>query len=106
MSLHLQIVNDCSGGWSVYGLPGQAVAQLASLAASFEHARKECGEVAATIELIVEGTCAVIHQERGWPRHPVDPAGADLLVEETSACDRSPPRISIRARLKKWGGAA
>jgi hypothetical protein len=71
MSFHLQIVHDPSGTWSIHGLPGHAVAHLASLAASIDYARKECAEAPATIELIVDGSYAVLHQEQGWHRRPV-----------------------------------
>lgn len=71
MGICLQIVHDPSGGWDVTGLPGKPAAHLASLAASIDYARRECAAAPATIELMVDGFYAVIHQEPGWPRRVV-----------------------------------
>ena len=102
MGLLLQIVHDPSGGWSVHGLPGQQVAFLASLTASIDYARKECGEDPATIELMVDGFYAVIHQELGWPRQLVAPEYA-----VSSQPDETAPPIptGFRDWLKRWGRA-
>lgn len=82
MGLCLQIVHDPSGGWDVHGLPGKPAAHLASLAASLDYARRECAAAPATIELMVDGFYAVIHQEPGWPRRVV-------ARERAAAPDRS-----------------
>jgi hypothetical protein len=95
MGLLLQIVHDPSGAWSVHGLPGQQVAFLASLTASIDYARKECGEAPATIELMVDGFYAVIHQELGWPRQLVAPEGEPGVT--------APPiQTGFRDWLKRW----
>src|SRR5262249_54907631 len=44
------------------------VAHLPSLSASFDYARRECAAAPATIELVIDGFYAVVHQEDGWPR--------------------------------------
>ena len=71
MSICLQIVHDPRGGWDVRGLPGKPMAHLASLAASIDYARRECAAAPATIELMVDGFYALIHQAAGWPRRIV-----------------------------------
>jgi hypothetical protein len=68
MSLHLKICTDYRGSWSVHGLPSLPVKHLPSLAASIDYARQECAAAPATIELLIDGFYAVVHQERGWPR--------------------------------------
>jgi hypothetical protein len=68
MSLHLKISSDDCGTWSVHGLPSLPVKHLPSLSASIDYAREECAAAPATIELLVDGFYAVVHQERGWPR--------------------------------------
>ena len=68
MSLQLKISSDDCGTWSVHGLPSQPVKHLPSLSASIDYARKECAATPATIELLIDGFYAVVHQERGWPR--------------------------------------
>lgn len=68
MGLCLQIVHDPRGGWDVRGLPGKPMTHLASLAASIDYARRECAAAPATIELMVDGFYALIHQAAGWPR--------------------------------------
>ncbi len=105
MGLLLQIVHDPSGAWSVHGLPGQQVAFLASLTASIDYARKECGEAPATIELMVDGFYAVIHQELGWPRQLVAPEGTEYPASVQP--DETAPPISTGFRdwLKRWGRA-
>jgi hypothetical protein len=71
MSLHLKICRDASGTWSVHGLSPLPVAHLPSLSASLDYARRECAAAPATIELLIDGFYAVIHQENGWPRWPL-----------------------------------
>jgi hypothetical protein len=69
---------------------------------SFDFARRGCDAAPATIELMVDGFYAVIHQEFGWPRrlvaleHDDIPAvPADLAAE---------PRASgLRGWVRKWG---
>ena len=68
MSLQLKICSDDCGTWSVHGLPSQPVKHLPSLSASIDYARNECAAAPATIELLIDGFYAVVHQERGWPR--------------------------------------
>lgn len=71
MTLHLRICHDGSGSWSVHGLSSRPVQHLPSLPASIDYARRQCGEAPATIELIVDGFYAVVHQKDGWPRQLV-----------------------------------
>jgi hypothetical protein len=42
---------------------------------ALDHARRQCGAAPATIELMIEGRYAVVHQESGWPRQLVKPEG-------------------------------
>jgi len=105
MSLCLQIVHDPSGSWSVHGLPGQPVAHLASLTASIDYARRECAQAPATIELMVDGFYAVIHQELGWPRQLVALDGEERLVSLGPDVRGSQVPTGFRDWLKKWGRA-
>jgi hypothetical protein len=101
MSLSLQIVHDPSGTWSLHGLPGRPVAHLASLADSIDYARQQCAATPATIELIVDGSYAVLHQERGWLR---DPIPSDTGPPSPTQEDQSPaPQRGMRNWLPKWG---
>jgi|ERR1700761_2702229 hypothetical protein len=75
MALSLQICCDDYGSWSIHGLSPQPVRGLTSLSASLEHARRQCGAAPATIELMIDGCYAVVHQESGWPRQLVKPEG-------------------------------
>jgi hypothetical protein len=87
MGICLQIVHDSCGGWNVSGLPGKPIAHLASLADSIEYARRECAAAPATIELMVDGFYAVIHQAPGWPRRVVTHEhdfGAATIVDGTA----------------------
>jgi hypothetical protein len=68
MSYHLKICHEVCGSWSVHGLPPLHVEHLPSLSEAIAYARRECGAAPATIELLIDGFYAVIHQERGWPR--------------------------------------
>jgi hypothetical protein len=73
MSLCLQIVHEPAGSWLVRGFANKPVARLPSLAASVDYARRECAEAPATIELMIDGFYAVVHQRSGWPRRLVAP---------------------------------
>ena len=68
MSLRLKICRDNRGTWNVRGLPQHPLAQFPSLSASLDYARRECAAAPATIELVIDGFYAVVHQEEGWPR--------------------------------------
>src|SRR4029077_7017869 len=81
MSLHLKISSDDRGSWSVHGLPSLPVKHLPSLAASIDYARQEGAAAPATIELLIDGFYAVVHQERGWPRR---------LIPREKPCRGSP----------------
>jgi hypothetical protein len=102
MTFCLQIIHDRSGSWSVHGLPGQPVAHLASLTASIDYARKECAAAPATIELMVDGFYAVIHQELGWPRQLVAP-GEGYLLPLLPDAGGPPIPTGFRDWLKRWG---
>jgi hypothetical protein len=106
MGLCLQIIHDPSGTWSVHGLPGQPVAALATLTASIDYARKECGEVPATIELMVDGVYAVIHQEHGWPRRLITPEEDEAAVSKGTGVTGPPTHTGFRRWLKRWGKAS
>jgi hypothetical protein len=71
MGLRLKIRHEVSGTWSVYGLSSHPVMHLPSLSASLDYARRECAGAPATVELLIDGFYAVIHQENGWPRWPL-----------------------------------
>jgi hypothetical protein len=73
MGLQLKICRDVRGTWSVHGLSPVPVANLPSLSASIEYARKECAAAPATIELLIDGLYVVVHQESGWPRRLLAP---------------------------------
>jgi hypothetical protein len=100
MSLSLQIVHDPAGSWSVHGLVNRPVARLASLTASLEYARRECAAAPATIEFMIDGFYAVVHQQHGWPRQVVFPEfdAARPAVEEIGNKRRFP--------LDRWYGWA
>ena len=55
----------------MHGLSPPPVAHLPSLSASLDYARGECAAAPATIELLIDGFYAVIHQENGWPHWPL-----------------------------------
>jgi hypothetical protein len=81
VSLRLRICRDTCGTWSVHGLSPLPVAHLPSLSASLDYARRECAAAPATIELLIDGFYAVVHQEVGWPRPPLTlKAGGPRLV--------------------------
>ena len=73
MTLRLQICYDLGGSWSVHGLSAQPTTDLPRLPASIDYARRECAGAPATIELMVDGFYAVVHQRNGWPREIVAP---------------------------------
>src|SRR5882724_9213021 len=68
MSLQLRICHNTCGTWSVHGLSPLPAAHLPSLSASLDYARRECAAAPATIELLIDGFYAVVHQENGWRR--------------------------------------
>ena len=78
MTLRLQICYDLGGSWGVHGLSAQSATHLPSLSASVDYARRECQGAPATIELMVDGFYAVVHQENGWPRQLVAPEAEPL----------------------------
>jgi hypothetical protein len=106
MGLCLQIVHDKAGTWSVHGLPKHPVAYLASLADSVDYARRECAEAPATIELMVDGFYAVIHQELGWPRQLVAPNGEGLSVPLQADRAHRPGALGFCGWLKRLGRSA
>jgi hypothetical protein len=71
MRLRLRICRDVCGAWSVHGLASPPAVNLPSLSASLDYARRECAAAAATIELLIDGFYAVVHQEEGWPHPPI-----------------------------------
>ena len=102
MTYHLQIVHEPSGYWSLHGLPRNPVVQLDSLSASIDFARRECDAAPATIELMVDGFYAVIHQELGWPRRLVGPGHEETLVEPLGR-NAPLPAGGLRGWIKRWG---
>jgi hypothetical protein len=76
--VRLQICHDGCGTWRVCGLSPKPVTDLPSLSASIDYARRECREAPATIELMIDGFYAVIHQEEGWPRQLLAPKAQPL----------------------------
>ena len=71
MGYHLKICREACGSWSVHGLSPLPVEHLPSLSAAIACARQKCAAAPATIELLIDGFYAVVHQERGWPRQLV-----------------------------------
>jgi hypothetical protein len=65
MSLSLQIVREPAGNWTVHGPADGPAARLPSLAACVDYARRECAEAPATIEFMIDGLYAVVHQQKG-----------------------------------------
>jgi hypothetical protein len=65
-------------------LANRSIARLPSLAASVDYARRECAAAPATIELMIDGFYAVVHQRNGWPHNLVGPEtdGPRVAVEE------------------------
>jgi hypothetical protein len=99
MSLHLRICRDTYGTWSVHGLSPLPVAHLPSLSASLDYARRECAAAPATIELLIDGFYAVVHQDNGWPRPPLT-----LKTRVPRLVDRA-PRTSGRALAMRYSDA-
>ena len=97
MGLHLRICRNACGTWSVHGLSSLPAAQLPSLSASLDYARRECGAAPATIELLIDGFYAVVHQEKGWPRPP--------LVSEPERPRLLDQGIGLRARYREEAGS-
>jgi hypothetical protein len=98
MSVRVKIRRDSCGTWSVHGLSPVAVAHLPSLSASLDFARRECAASPATIELLIDGFYAVVHQEDGWPRPPV--------ACEAEGSRRGDPGTEIGGRLIGYSDAA
>ena len=59
-------------------MTAQPTTDFASLPAVIDYARRECAGAPATIELMVDGFYAVVHQENGWPRELVAPEAKPL----------------------------
>jgi hypothetical protein len=97
-SLHLQICCDHGGTWSVHGLSPQPTRNLPSLSAALDYACRQCGAAPATIELMIDGFYAVVHQEEGWPRQIVGPE-AELPSEASAG---SCGGRSSFSRLRDW----
>lgn len=94
MRLRLRICRDAWGTWSVYGLSPLPVSHLPSLSASIDYAAKESAAAPATIELLIDGIYAVIHQERGWPRQLLAPERAWPEPPSTKDKPAGPPTLS------------
>jgi hypothetical protein len=103
MTLHLQICCDDRGSWSVHGLLPEPTRNLPSLSASIDYARRQCGAAPATIELMIDGFYAVVHQQEGWPRQLVGPETAAPL-STAEAADTGSSRSFTR--LRQWLGIA
>jgi hypothetical protein len=99
-SLRLKICRDRSGTWSVHGLSPLPVEHLPSLSASFDYARRECAAAPATIELVIDGFYAVVHQKDGWPRPPVVLKGKRSLVEDRGSVATGDHDIASVARSR------
>jgi hypothetical protein len=102
VGVRLQICYDNRGQWSVHGLPPQPTRNLPSLSAALDHARRQCGAAPATIELMIDGFYAVVHQEEGWPRQLVGPPVTASLPPGNGRAGSSGPF----ARLRQWLGVA
>jgi hypothetical protein len=99
MSLCLQIVHEPAGNWTVHGLANRPVAHLPSLAASVDYARRECAEAPATLEVMIDGFYAVVHQGDGWPRKLV---AAESEVPPVAAEKLNPRGFSPFLRWCDW----
>ena len=71
VGLRLRICRNNCGTWTLHGLAPATTTHLPSLSASLDYARRECGAAPATVELLIDGFYALIHQEDGWPRWPL-----------------------------------
>jgi hypothetical protein len=112
MSLRLKICRDDRGTWNVDGLSQHPLVRFPSLSASLDYARRECAGAPATIELLIDGFYAVVHQEDGWPRRLV---GFDMdhprPVRRRAGARGHPRDTGSIARLRsswfiKWRDAA
>jgi hypothetical protein len=101
MDLHLRICRDAWGTWSVYGLSPLPVSHLPSLSASIDYARDECAGSPATIELMIDGFYAVIHQELGRPRRFIATEGEEFLVSIQADVTAPPIPTGFRNWLKR-----
>jgi hypothetical protein len=99
VTLQLQICRDSSGTWSVRGLSPQPTTHLPSLAASVDFARQQSRAAPATIELMVDGFYAVVHQEDGWPRELVSSEAEPSLTSGETYDARGQ---STLMRLRHW----
>jgi hypothetical protein len=99
VTLQLQICRDWCGMWSVHGLSPQPTTRLPSLAASIDYARRQCAEAPATIELMVDGFYAVVHQANGWPRQLVSSEAEPSLTSGETYDARGQ---STLMRLRHW----
>lgn len=99
-SLRLKICRDHSGTWSVHGLSPLPVEHLPSLSASFDYARRECAAAPATIELVIDGFYAVVHQKDGWPRPPIALKAQRSRVENHGPMASGDHDIASVARLR------
>jgi hypothetical protein len=98
-TLRLQICHAACGTWSVCGLSPQPATDLPSLSASIDYARRECGEAPATIELMIDGFYAVVHQEDGWPRQLVAPSTEPFRQPAREIGSRS---RNLYRRVRHW----
>jgi hypothetical protein len=99
MGLLLQIVHDRAGTWTVHGLPAYPVAERSSLAECIEYARRASDESPATIELMVDGFYAVLHQEQGWPQQRLATGSVQPRAPTREA---HPEAASISTRFRDW----
>lgn len=99
MGVHLKICHDVCGTWSVHGLSPFPTSHLPSLSASIDYARKGCAGSPATIELLIDGFCAVVYQERGWPRRLLAP---DANQPRLEAADTGLGVTPVPGRFFAW----
>ena len=99
MGLLLQIIHDRAGTWTVHGLPAHPMAELPSLGESIEYARRESHESPVTIELMVDGFYALLHQEQGWPQQRLVTGNVWQGLPTQQA---RPEKRSIATRFGDW----
>jgi hypothetical protein len=63
----VRIQGHGSDRWTLE-IPGRAIGTFIGLKTALAYAKGACASAPATIELWIEGTVCVIHQERGWPK--------------------------------------
>jgi hypothetical protein len=104
MSLYLRICHDPCGTWRVHGLSPLPAAHLPSLSASLDFARRECAAAPATIELLIDGFYAVVHQENGWRRPPLvsDPERSRLVAPGSGTGGRYSDTASVARSRSSW----